>query len=63
MVIKYINSKELLERLIQSDHFKKIWVRIWQKVPYGCVNQNLANVNALMYYLLRAFPEILKQLS
>ena len=33
-----------------------------QKVLYGCVNQDLANVAALMYYLLRVFPEHLKQL-
>ena len=31
--------------------------------PYGCVHQNLANVAAAKYYLLRAFPENLKQLS
>ena len=32
-------------------------------VPYGCVHQNLANVVALMYYLLKAFSENLKLLS
>ena len=33
-----------------------------KKVP-GCVNQNLANVTTTKHYLLRAFPENLKQLS
>ena len=32
-------------------------------VPYGCDNQNLANNKFLKYYLFRAFPENLKQLS
>ena len=34
-----------------------IWARIRQKLPYGCVHQNLANVAPARYYLLRAFPE------
>ena len=29
----------------------------------GCDNKNLANVTSAKYYLLRAFPENLKQLS
>ena len=32
-------------------------------VPYGCHNQNLADVTFVKYYLLRAFPENLNQLS
>ena len=42
---------------------KSIWARIWQKVPYGCDNQNLAIVMSVKYYLLRAFPENLKQIN
>ena len=37
--------------------------RIWQKVPYSCDNRNLANITSAKYYLLRAFPQILKQFS
>ena len=33
------------------------------KVPYGHVNKNLAYVAYAYYYLLKAFPENLKQLS
>ena len=33
-----------------------------ENVPYGCENQNLANVASAKYNFLRAFPENLKQL-
>ena len=32
------------------------------KVPFGCVYQKLANVTPTLHYLLRVFPEYLKQL-
>ena len=38
------------------------WIRILVK-PYGYFNQNLTHVASIKYYLLRAFPENLKQLS
>ena len=34
-----------------------------KKVPYGIDNKTLANNSSAKYYLLRAFPEFLKQLS
>ena len=34
-----------------------------RSLPYGCDNQNLANVKFVKYYPLRAFPENLKQSS
>ena len=33
------------------------------KVPYSYDHQNLANVTSVKYYLFRAIPENLKQLS
>ena len=39
------------------------WARISQKVPYGCVNQTLVNVTIAKYYLVKKFPENLKQSS
>ena len=33
------------------------------QVPYGCDNQNLANVKSVKNYLLRASPENVKGLS
>ena len=40
-----------------------IWARIWQKVPYGYINQKRTYDASVKYYYLRAFSENLKQLS
>ena len=33
----------LLNKISLTYFVYCIWARIWQKVPYGCVNQNLPN--------------------
>ena len=38
-----------------SALFAHIWARIWQKVPYGYINQNQTYDAFAKYYLLRAF--------
>ena len=40
-----------------------IWARIWQKVSYGYINQNQTYDAFAKNYHLRAFSEILMQLS
>ena len=56
---KFYNLKACFD-VIFVKYYK--WARIWQKVPYGCDNQNLAYGKSVKYYLFRAFPENLKLL-
>ena len=58
------HREEGTQRRYNPNSYSTIYMgQYMTKVPYGCVHQNLANVAAVKFYLLRAFPENLNQLS